>query len=129
MSELIDLTFLSEDEEDFFRNMLNEELQLQQAEEIRLKYAITGHKCLDLLVCIFCSLFRQLRKEIEDDSKRHTRPIENARSFCCRCGIRFGAIFNKGALCPTCAERVCKRDRLYSSFNHSWICTLCDKRM
>ena len=39
MSQVVDLTFLTEDEEDVFRNMLNEEMQLQQAEEIRLKYA------------------------------------------------------------------------------------------
>jgi len=37
MSQVVDLTFLTEDEEEAFRKMLNEELQLQQSEEIRLK--------------------------------------------------------------------------------------------
>ena len=37
MSQVVDLTFLTEDEEEAFCKMLNEELQFQQSEEIRLK--------------------------------------------------------------------------------------------
>jgi len=49
--KVVDLTFLTEVEEHNFRTTVNDDLQLQRAEELRLKSAIR------LSSCINCVLF------------------------------------------------------------------------
>lgn len=121
--QVIDLTFLTEEEEVSLRAVLQEDARLQQDEDRRLKYYAFG-----CLLNYYGNYFnRALRDSINEEAIRFasSRP----GSQCTRCGTRFGWIFNTGALCPTCSERVCKRDRLYDSYAHTWMCTLCDKRM
>ena len=123
--QIIDLTFLSEEEETRLRSVLEEDRKLQQAEENRLKYI------LQILSLLFfqriITFYRSLRESIAQDAMKYATSRPGTQ--CTRCGTRFGWIFNTGALCPTCSERVCKRDRLYDSYAHTWMCTLCDKRM
>ncbi|XP_065908463.1 uncharacterized protein [Dysidea avara] len=109
-SKVVDLSFLTEEEERNFRTIVNEDLQLQRAEELRLK---------------------QLRDDIENELENYKSQSAASAdsSVCARCGFRFGIITHTGAMCPSCSDWICKQDRRYYSFMHTWICTLCEKRM
>ena len=122
--QIIDLTFLTEEEETSLRSVLVEDQKLQQAEENRLKYIL---QFLSVLIHMIIIFYRSLRENINQDAMKYA--TSRPGTLCPRCGTRFGWIFNTGALCPTCSERVCKRDRLYDSYAHTWMCTLCNKRM
>jgi len=124
-SKVIDLSFLTEEEERNFRATINKDLELQRAEELRLKYLLS----LTSFLIMFVFLPRKLRDDVEKELENYTsEAIYTDNSVCARCGVLFGIITNTGAACPSCSEWVCKQDRCYS-FVHTWTCTLCEKRM
>ena len=67
----------------------------------------------------------------------------SSNSRCCaRCRTSLGRIINRGALCKSCRQRVCKACREYGNGNHpsphqsvagnnnnntDWVCTVCYK--
>lgn len=53
---------------------------------------------------------------------------------CARCRTGLGRIINRGALCKSCRQRVCKACREYNVPRHGsaatgtdWVCTVCFK--
>ncbi|CAM2706198.1 unnamed protein product [Rotaria socialis] len=73
------------------------------------------------------SRFMQLRKEV-NELEQQTQ--SKSSSACARCHTEFGFLFNTGAMCPKCSERVCKQCRLlYNANDSEWLCQLCCKQM
>jgi len=114
---------VSEKEGYTLNGVFEEESQLQQQEENRLKSAVL-FACLQFYVF---HLPRRLRDEI-DELEQKSRSYTD--SYCSCCGVRLGVIINRGASCPLCSRRVCKQHRVDTyDLDKSWTCSLCDMKM
>ncbi|XP_065897197.1 synaptotagmin-like protein 4 [Dysidea avara] len=107
MSQIVQLSFLSEKEEEAILSVIEEDLKLQKEEERRIQ---------KLRDDIIASLTLKCRRS-------------HARTICACCGVLFGWIFDSGKMCPTCSQWICKRDQIHRSDNNQWICKLCNVRM
>ena len=128
MSQIVQLSLLSEKEEEAILSVIEEDLELQKEEESRIKYVLV-HLVATGFHARAC---RKLRDDITSGLTLKCRNYAgtNARTFCACCGVMFGWIFDSGKMCPTCSQWVCKRDRINCSYKtHQWICKLCHIRM
>ena len=67
-----------------------------------------------------------------DHAADHGHGHNNGRC-CARCRTGLGRIINRGALCKSCRQRVCKACREYnlpksSTGGTDWVCTVCYKQ-
>lgn len=67
------------------------------------------------------------------DHHRGVEVVQSGNGRCCaRCRTGLGRIINRGALCKSCRQRVCKACREYTAPRGSangteWVCTVCYK--
>jgi len=95
-----------------------------------------------------CQHFSRLKTELQflrkkgalkssSNSEQQQQPeegITNNGRCCARCRTGLGRIINRGALCKSCRQRVCKACREYNLQRTStaitgpdWVCTVCYK--
>ncbi|XP_043928352.1 synaptotagmin-like protein 5 isoform X2 [Protopterus annectens] len=105
-SEILNLTFLAESEKQVILDVLQRDEELKKKEERRI---------------------RKLKNELLDIRRRggNHRVQENV-NICIRCQNSLGLIFERGALCKACNEKVCSKCRI-EGHNGTWKCTVCAK--
>lgn len=84
-------------------------------------------------------MYRKLRFELQkirykgalitSGSLDRSNIIIDAQQTCSRCRIELGKIINRGAMCRSCRQRVCKICRVYSDQTTDWVCIVCYKQM
>ena len=125
MSQIVQLSFLSEKEEKTILTVIEEDLKLQKEEEKRVQYVLGGH----LTANSYTYLYITCRKLRDDIASLTVKCRKYARTFCACCGVLFCWIFDSGKMCQACSQWICKRDRIHCSDNNQWICKLCNFRM
>ncbi|XP_054830611.1 synaptotagmin-like protein 5 isoform X2 [Eublepharis macularius] len=104
--EIINLSFLLENEKEIILGVLKRDEYLKKIEDKRI---------------------RKLKNELLEAKRkggRHCRQ-DNSR-VCIRCQKNLGLIFDRGDLCQTCRLRVCNKCRVVA-IDGNWKCTVCAK--
>uniref|UniRef100_A0A8D0GLK8 Synaptotagmin-like protein 4 n=1 Tax=Sphenodon punctatus TaxID=8508 RepID=A0A8D0GLK8_SPHPU len=107
MSEMVDLTFLSEAERDLILQVLQRDEELRKAEERRIRRL--KNELLDIR-----------RKGAKRGSQRYSERT------CARCQQSLGRVSPKPNTCRGCNHLVCRDCRSYSA-NSTWRCKVCTK--
>ncbi|XP_074863999.1 synaptotagmin-like protein 4 [Carettochelys insculpta] len=107
MSELVDLSFLSEAERDVILQVLQRDEELRKAEERRIRRLKN-------------ELLEIRRKGAKRGSQRYSERT------CARCQQSLGRVSPKANTCRGCNHLVCRDCRSYS-INSTWRCKVCTK--
>ncbi|XP_041067558.1 synaptotagmin-like protein 5 isoform X2 [Carcharodon carcharias] len=106
-TEIVNLSFLLDNEKDMILEVLHRDEQLRKVEEKRIR------RLKNELIKIRGSEVNRRKQQISDRA-------------CKRCQKTFGLIFLRGDLCQACNDRVCRECRVM--FNDgTWKCTVCAK--
>ncbi|KAK1169776.1 synaptotagmin-like protein 5 isoform X2 [Acipenser oxyrinchus oxyrinchus] len=108
-SEIINLSFLLDNEKEIILGVLQKDENLRKQEEKRI---------------------RKLKNELleirrKGGTRRHKHQQQSER-VCVRCQKSLGLIFDRGDVCEECQLRVCKECRVVLE-NRKWKCTTCAK--
>ncbi|RXM32677.1 Synaptotagmin-like protein 5 [Acipenser ruthenus] len=108
-SEIINLSFLLDNEKEIILGVLQKDENLRKREEKRI---------------------RKLKNELleirrKGGTRRHKHQQQSER-VCVRCQKSLGLIFDRGDVCEECQLRVCKECRVVLE-NSKWKCTICAK--
>ncbi|MBN3278922.1 SYTL5 protein, partial [Polyodon spathula] len=108
-SEIINLSFLLDNEKEMILGVLEKDENLRKQEEKRI---------------------RKLKNELleirrKGGTKQHKHQQQSER-VCVRCQKSLGLIFDRGEVCEECQFRVCKERRIVLE-NSKWKCTICTK--
>ncbi|MGH0168540.1 UNVERIFIED_CONTAM: hypothetical protein FKN15_057819 [Acipenser sinensis] len=108
-SEIINLSFLLDNEKEIILGVLQKDENLRKLEEKRI---------------------RKLKNELleirrKGGTRRHKHQQQSER-VCVRCQKSLGLIFDRGDVCEECQLRVCKECRVVLE-NSKWKCTICAK--
>ncbi|KAK6485491.1 synaptotagmin-like protein 5 [Huso huso] len=108
-SEIINLSFLLDNEKEIILGVLQKDENLRKREEKRI---------------------RKLKNELleirrKGGTRRHKHQQQSER-VCIRCQKSLGLIFDRGDVCEECQLRVCKECRVVLE-NRKWKCTICAK--
>ncbi|RXN00173.1 Synaptotagmin-like protein 5 [Acipenser ruthenus] len=108
-SEIINLSFLLDNEKEIILGVLQKDENLRKREEKRI---------------------RKLKNELleirrKGGTRRHKHQQQSER-VCVRCQKSLGLIFDRGDVCEECQLRVCKECRVVLE-NRKWKCTICAK--
>ncbi|XP_041115031.1 synaptotagmin-like protein 5 isoform X2 [Polyodon spathula] len=108
-SEIINLSFLLDNEKEMILGVLEKDENLRKQEEKRI---------------------RKLKNELleirrKGGTKQHKHQQQSER-VCVRCQKSLGLIFDRGEVCEECQLRVCKECRIVLE-NSKWKCTICTK--
>ncbi|XP_078415895.1 synaptotagmin-like protein 5 [Cetorhinus maximus] len=106
-TEIVNLTFLLDNEKDMILEVLHRDEQLRKVEEKRIR------RLKNELIKIRGSEVNQRKQQISDRA-------------CKRCQKTFGLIFLRGDLCQACNDRVCRECRIMVN-DGTWKCTVCAK--
>ncbi|XP_060689519.1 synaptotagmin-like protein 5 isoform X2 [Hemiscyllium ocellatum] len=106
-TEIVNLSFLMDNEKEMILEVLRRDEQLRKAEEKRIR------KLKNELIKIRGSSINRRKQQISD-------------RVCRRCQKTLGLIFFRGDLCQTCNDRVCTECRIIAS-DGTWKCTVCAK--
>ncbi|XP_067404498.1 synaptotagmin-like protein 4 [Emydura macquarii macquarii] len=107
MSEVVDLSFLSEAERDMILQVLQRDEELRKAEERRIRRLKN-------------ELLEIRRKGAKRGSQRYSERT------CARCQQSLGRVSPKANTCRGCNHLVCRDCRSYS-INSTWCCKVCTK--
>jgi len=131
MAQIVQLSNLTEKEEEAILSVIEKDLKLQNEEEIRIQY-VNHPVNVQAVAPVRHNLY--FCRELRDDIADHLLPVnhrtDDTSKCCAHCGVQFDTLIDSGLMCPTCSQWICKRDRIYSSYTatHQWICKLCDVR-
>ncbi|XP_059506300.1 synaptotagmin-like protein 5 isoform X2 [Stegostoma tigrinum] len=106
-TEIVNLSFLMDNEKEMILEVLRRDEQLRKAEEKRIR------KLKNELIKIRGSSINRRKQQISD-------------RVCKRCQKTLGLIFCRGDLCQTCNDRVCTQCRVIVN-DGTWKCTVCAK--
>ncbi|XP_034341725.1 synaptotagmin-like protein 4 isoform X2 [Arvicanthis niloticus] len=109
MSEILDLSFLSEMERDFILSVLQRDEELRKADEKRI---------------------RRLKNELLEIKRKGAKRGSQHYSdrTCARCQEGLGRLIPKSNTCVGCNHLVCRECRVLES-NGSWRCKVCSKEI
>ncbi|XP_052026622.1 synaptotagmin-like protein 4 [Apodemus sylvaticus] len=109
MSEILDLSFLSEMERDFILSVLQRDEELRKADEKRI---------------------RRLKNELLEIKRKGAKRGSQQYSdrTCARCQEGLGRLIPKSNTCVGCNHLVCRECRVLES-NGSWRCKVCAKEI
>ncbi|XP_006811507.1 synaptotagmin-like protein 4 [Saccoglossus kowalevskii] len=111
MSGIMDLSFLTEEEQRKILDVLKRDERLKKEEDRRV---------------------RKLRQELQELRKKGAikADTDNSGKKCARCRESLGWFINAGELCPKCQHKVCKKCQvLQTSGRRKWLCLVCNKQM
>ncbi|XP_067848958.1 synaptotagmin-like protein 5 isoform X2 [Heptranchias perlo] len=106
-TEIVNLSFLLDNEKEMILDVLHRDEQLRKAEEKRIR------KLKNELIKIRGAGVNRRKQQISD-------------RVCKRCQKTLGLIFFRGDLCQACSDRVCTECRIVVN-DGNWKCTACAK--
>ncbi|XP_069492660.1 synaptotagmin-like protein 5 isoform X4 [Ambystoma mexicanum] len=110
-SEIINLSFLSENEREIILGVLKRDEHLKQIEGKRIR-----------------KLKNELLEIRRRGANRQRLQNQDAGKICVRCKKNLGLIFDRGDLCQACKLRVCNSCRVSGpGTGKTWVCTVCAK--
>ncbi|KAM4699869.1 synaptotagmin-like protein 5 [Discoglossus pictus] len=108
-AEILNLSFLSDQEKDIIVGVLQKDEQLKKIEDKRVR-----------------KLKNELLEIRRKGGNRHRLRPQNNPKVCVRCQKSLGLIFDRGDLCQACQLRVCNTCRVPGK-SGNWKCTVCAK--
>ncbi|XP_041128098.1 synaptotagmin-like protein 5 [Polyodon spathula] len=108
-SEIINLSFLLDNEKEIILGVLEKDENLRKREEKRIR-----------------KLKNELLEIRRKGGTRWHKHQQQSDRVCVRCQKSLGLIFDRGEVCEECQLRVCKECRVVLA-NSTWKCTICAK--